>query len=283
MKERTKSALRIGKRTRILLGIVTVITILLAIFISVVLSGSITRSFRQMFQGLRHFSSKELEEVRLRFKEVIKGLTRGGKNLANASKELAASSSEQASTLEQTISSIEEMAAKTRSNAKNAHKSNELMKTVNSIVEQTSRNMTELSAHIETVTSSSEETVKIVKMIDEIASQTNLLALNAAIEAARAGEAGAGFAVVADEVRNLARHTAEAAKNTGELIEGTVKEIQSGSALVKKSYDAFSQVASATSDVGRLGEAPSTPASQKEAALSSLSTKQGIVGSHLNY
>ena len=102
------------------------------------------------------------------------------------------------------------------------------------------------------ISKASEETSKIIKTIDEIAFQTNLLALNAAVEAARAGEAGAGFAVVADEVRNLAMRAADAAKNTAALIEGTVKKVSDGTALVKTTNDAFKEVAGSTAKVGEL-------------------------------
>ena len=98
----------------------------------------------------------------------------------------------------------------------------------------------------------SEETAKIIKTIDEIAFQTNLLALNAAVEAARAGEAGAGFAVVADEVRNLAMRAAEAAKNTANLIEGTVNKVKEGSDLVGLTAEAFSQVAASSTKMKEL-------------------------------
>jgi methyl-accepting chemotaxis protein len=79
-----------------------------------------------------------------------------------------------------------------------------------------------------------------------------LLALNAAVEAARAGEAGAGFAVVADEVRNLALRAAESAKTTAELIEKTVKRIDSGSALVVQTNQAFNQASDKSSKMGDL-------------------------------
>jgi len=90
-------------------------------------------------------------------------------------------------------------------------------------VDSASNSMGDLTTSMVDISKASEETQKIIKTIDEIAFQTNLLALNAAVEAARAGEAGAGFAVVAEEVRNLAMRSADAAKNTADLIEDTVK------------------------------------------------------------
>jgi len=109
-----------------------------------------------------------------------------------------------------------------------------------------------LTVSMEDISKASEETFKIIKTIDEIAFQTNLLALNAAVETARAGEAGAGFAVVADEVRNLAMRAADAAKNTAQLIEGTVKKINGGAKLVSTTNDAFTQVSQSSAKVGSL-------------------------------
>jgi methyl-accepting chemotaxis protein len=95
---------------------------------------------------------------------------------------------------------------------------------------------------MELIQHSSEKIAAIIGVIDEIAFQTNLLALNAAVEAARAGEAGAVFSVVADEVRNLAMRAADAARETSDLVDGTVKTIQDGNALVSTTAQAFGEV-----------------------------------------
>jgi methyl-accepting chemotaxis protein len=139
------------------------------------------------------------------------------------------------------------------------------MRNANDTVDKANSAMTELITSMAEITKASEETSKIIKTIDEIAFQTNLLALNAAVEAARAGEAGAGFAVVADEVRNLALRAADAAKNTATLIEGTVKKINEGSALVNSTSEAFAEVSDNARKVGELvGEIAAASKEQAE-------------------
>ncbi len=105
------------------------------------------------------------------------------------------------------------------------------------------RYMQEFKAAMEQIEQRAEQIGKIIQVIDGIASQTNLLALNAAVEAARAGEAGKGFSVVADEVRALASRSAEAAKGTGELIDGTTRGIHESIILARNAEEALEKVA----------------------------------------
>lgn len=185
--------------------------------------------------------------------------------VSSASQSLAEGSAESASAIEETSSSLEEMASMTRQNADNANQADSLMKDANQVVTRADQSMNELTTSMQDISQASEETSKIIKTIDEIAFQTNLLALNAAVEAARAGEAGAGFAVVADEVRNLAMRAADAAKNTANLIEGTVKKIKEGSDLVAKTNEAFDEVTRSTVKVGELvGEIAAASAEQAQ-------------------
>ena len=210
---------------------------ILIILVALVIVNQITKPLNRMIEGL---------------KEGAEQVASSSGQVTSASQSLADSSSEQAASLEETSSSLEEMSSMTKQNADNANQADNLMKEANQVVGKANESMTELTASMNEISKASEETSKIIKTIDEIAFQTNLLALNAAVEAARAGEAGAGFAVVADEVRNLAMRAADAASNTAELIEGTVKKTKDGTELVVRTNEAFSEVATSAAKVGEL-------------------------------
>ncbi|RPH49326.1 MAG: chemotaxis protein [Desulfobacteraceae bacterium] len=191
--------------------------------------------------------------------EIVTGLNEGADQVASASgqvssasQSLAEGASEQAASIEETSSSLEEMSSMTKQNADNATQADNLMKETKRNVGTANESMGSLTESMNAIAKASDETAKIIKTIDEIAFQTNLLALNAAVEAARAGEAGAGFAVVADEVRNLAMRAADAAKNTANLIEETVKKVKNGSELVARTNEAFREVSGSATKVAQL-------------------------------
>ncbi len=144
---------------------------------------------------------------------------------------VAEGASAQAAALQEIGASLHEMLAMSNQNASRAKDASSLAEVGSKTADAAVASMNRLSGAMDKIKESSDETAKIVKTIDEIAFQTNLLALNAAVEAARAGDAGKGFAVVAEEVRNLAMRSAEAARNTAEMIESSVTNSESGVAL----------------------------------------------------
>ncbi|MBD3344585.1 MAG: chemotaxis protein, partial [Chitinivibrionales bacterium] len=125
---------------------------------------------------------------------------------------------------------------------------------------------------INKIKTSSDETAKIIKTIDEIAMQTNLLALNAAVEAARAGEAGRGFAVVAEEVRNLAQRSAEAAKNTADLIEGSQKNADNGVAASEDVGRSLEQIGGRVQKVAQLISEVSAASEEQSQGIDQVNT-----------
>ena len=174
--------------------------------------------------------------------------------VTTTSQGLADGTTEQAANLEETGASMEEIASQVKISTDNTREAANLAKEADGAATSGTDAMNRMCDAIEEIQKSAIETSNIVKTIDDIAFQTNLLALNAAVEAARTGEAGKGFAVVADEVRNLAVRSAEAAKNTSEMIELSVQKANNGVELSKEVTEALHGITTAVQKVAGLAE-----------------------------
>ncbi|TCL65314.1 methyl-accepting chemotaxis sensory transducer [Hydrogenispora ethanolica] len=203
--------------------------------------GVLAEAFRTM--------AGNINEVMTNINAAAEQVAAGAKQVSDSSMALSQGATEQASTIEELSAVIEEISSQTRQNAENAGQANELAETAQVNASQGNEQMNGMLRAMEEINEASGNISKIIKVIDEIAFQTNILALNAAVEAARAGQQGKGFAVVAEEVRNLAARSADAAKETTALIEGTIKKVEGGTKIANNTAEALDRI---VADVGKV-------------------------------
>ena len=173
----------------------------------------------------------------------------GANQILDTSQTLSQGASEQAASLEEISSTMDEMASQTKRNAENSGLADEKANQARSSAETGNQNMQNMVTAMGEISAAGQSISKIIKVIDEIAFQTNLLALNAAVEAARAGKHGKGFAVVAEEVRNLAARSAQAAKETAELIESAVTKTAKGTEIASLTELSLSKIVDSATEV----------------------------------
>ncbi|AUX91714.1 methyl-accepting chemotaxis protein [Mixta gaviniae] len=191
----------------------------------------------------------ELEKLRQWVTQTVSGIRTGvgainasAQEIVHGNNDLSSRTEQQASALQQTAASMEELKITVRQNADNAHSARQLAESASGNARNGGEVMASLDEIMRKIIDSSRQIADINGVIDSIANQTNILALNAAVEAARAGEQGRGFAVVAGEVRNLAKRSADAAKEIRTLINTCVTDMHNGSQEVEQAGTAMEQI-----------------------------------------
>ncbi|WP_370426208.1 methyl-accepting chemotaxis protein [Pantoea vagans] len=179
-------------------------------------------------------------------------ITAASREIASGNANLSSRTEDQASSIVETAASMEQLTGTVRQNADNATHANQLAGDASQVAARGTEVVRQVVTTMGEIHHSSRKVVDIISVIDSIAFQTNILALNAAVEAARAGEQGRGFAVVASEVRNLAQRSANSAREIKKLIEESVANIDTGSALVEQAGQTMDELMKGVSSVTTL-------------------------------
>lgn len=193
-------------------------------------------SFQDILLSMRNMR-RELSGAMRQVNHSAEEVANASSQLSSSAQTLSQGTAEQAGSVQELATRISMISEEVKDTADGALEVRSQTHQTGEEVFLCNQKMQNLVEAMEKIQASSEEIEKILKTIDDIAFQTNILALNAAVEAARAGSAGKGFAVVAEEVRNLAGKSAQAAKNTSELIENSTDAVHIGTGIAQNTAD----------------------------------------------
>ncbi|MBP3263340.1 methyl-accepting chemotaxis protein [Pseudobutyrivibrio sp.] len=197
--------------------------------------------FRDIQTAVESFS-QQISDSMTEIMEVSDMVSDGANQIAGAGQNLADTVTSQANIVEDLSVTVNQITDQISSNSTDATSISKEVEVVAENIVEGNKKMQDVVNAMDAISSSSQEISKIIDTINEIADETNLLSLNASIEAARAGEAGKGFAVVAGEVSKLAGQTVEAAQDTAELINASLKNVEIGISIANDTAEKLSSM-----------------------------------------
>ena len=172
----------------------------------------------------------------------------GAEQVSSGAQALAQGATQQASAVEELSATINDINTSAGDNAQAAKEAQDKSNEAGQKVVASNEKMSELKQAMDDILKGHQEIGQIIEAIENIAFQTNILALNAAVEAARAGSAGNGVAVGAHEVRSLASKSDQAAKQTKEMIERSMNNVERGNQLTDDVSKALDQTVAFAKD-----------------------------------
>lgn len=287
---------KVAQQTNVLMLTIALIAIAVGVLLGIVLSQLITTPLKKLLAASHKMTEGDLNiAIDINSKEEIGTLSQsfqtmtdtindilsdmnsvssqvavGSRQVSDASIALAQGATEQASAIQELTASLAEVAAQTKQNAISANKGNEISMLVKKNALKGNAQMKQMLESMSEINQASNNISKIIKVIDEIAFQTNILALNAAVEAARAGQHGKGFAVVAEEVRNLAARSANAAKETTTMIEGSIEKVEIGTKIANDTAEALTRIVEGISETAEVVSKIATSSNDQATAIAQI-------------
>ncbi|PPV17328.1 methyl-accepting chemotaxis protein [Clostridium butyricum] len=221
-------------------------------------NGNLNCSIEEEYKGNFIEIRKSLENIIISINDIFKNIGQAtidvkanSEKAAEMAELLSNGSKNEKDAVRELCISIDQINKQVNKNADNAVNTSTITNTLAANIENSNIMMDKVIEAMENIENSSKSIITIMNTINDIAERTNLLALNAAIEAARAGDLGSGFAVVANEVKGLASQSADAARETNNIIKESMKAVNNGKLLV---YDTANTLNESLKNVSKTRE-----------------------------
>ena len=183
--------------------------------------------FKDLFESLKSIHANLVKVIR-DISHVANQVDTSADLVSTGAQALSQGTTEQAASIEGLVSNVTAITSQIQSSTVRCGSASDLVEKATGYAAEADTKMEQLVTATKNIEISSAKIVTIIKTIQDISFQTNILALNASVEAARAGSAGKGFSVVAEEVRDLAVKSSEAAQNTDNLINRSIRDVKTG-------------------------------------------------------